>query len=202
MTAANTQLSSHRHADVLQEIMKRITTIALSLIAVATLCLAVGDPVVSTETKKKAQVTTYQRDGTNILRYALYYPDDPEKRMLRQQILIGETKVAEIVDFQGKLTFDVQPNIPVSFGATYTSTGGLENVVLMDDIHGVLEAYETIDGSLRPAKGWELDTVRELTSDFSEFIDAVKEKKEPKEELMGRLTDMVIKAKIKEMQNK
>ncbi|MFO7871697.1 MAG: hypothetical protein R6V03_09735 [Kiritimatiellia bacterium] len=183
--------------------MKRFTSICAGIVIVASLCLAVGDPTSKTESDEKKDTITFQRDGTNILRRVQYKSEDPAKRILRQEILIGDLKVAEIVDFQGTHTCNAEAGLPVTVGFEHSPTGGLKNVVLMDDDNGIVEAYDVADGKLIPVSGEKLDTAREFTKDFSGFIDAVKEKEETPEELKGRVVNMLLKAKIKEqMHNK
>jgi len=179
--------------------MKKVIAIVASICAVASLCNAVGDATSSADSNEKREVTTFQRDGTDILRCVQYKSVDPDRRILRQQVLMGETKVAEIVDFQGKQTFNVAPNLPVTVGFVHSPTGGLESVVLMDEASGIVEAYEVTEGRLIPIAGWQLEQVRDFTQGFSDFVDAAIEKKEPPTMLKARLWWMVLKAKWKEL---
>ena len=182
--------------------MKRIIAIVASILTVASLCLATGDATSDTQSDEKKDATTFQRDGTNILRCVQYKSEDPNRRILRQQVLMGETKVAEIVDFQGKQAFNVQPNLPVTVGFVHSPTGGLESVVLMDDAHGIVEAYEVTGGRLAPIAGWQLEQARELTQGFSDFVDAAVKKEESPTQLKARVWWMVLKAKWNELMHK
>jgi hypothetical protein len=182
--------------------MKRIIIILSSIAAIASLCLAIDDATSKTETKDNKELTTFQRNGTNILRRIQYKSDDPSKRILRQHILMGDLKVAEIVDFQGKQTCNVETNLPVTFGILHSSTGGLESVVLTDDAHGIVEAYECKNGCLVPISGSNLKQARELTKDVSGFIDDVKAQKKSPEELKGQVMGIMLKQKLRELHNK
>lgn len=179
--------------------MKKTIAIIASMSAVASLCLAVGDATSNTDSGEKKDATTFQRDGTNILRCVRYKSEDPDRRILRQQVLMGETKVAEIVDFQGKQTFNVEPNLPITVGFVHSPTGGLESVVLMDDASGIVEAYEVTDGRLAPIAGWQLEQARDLTQGFSDFVDAAVKKEESPTQLKARVWWMVLKAKWNEL---
>lgn len=162
----------------------------------------VGDAVSTTTSEDRKDITVYTRDGVRILRRISYKSDDPAKRILRQQVFMGDTKIAEIMDFRGKQSCNVETNLPVAFGTERSLTGGLEKVVLMDSLPNIVEAFTVEDGCLVPISGSDLQKTREITKDVAGLMGDVKEQKKSVTELKAQTIGILIKHKLKEGQDK
>ena len=174
--------------------MKKLFIIFANLAVCATTCFASGDPTSSTTSDARKQITTYERDGTNILQRSIWNADDPSKRIVTQRIVVGDLRVADFVEFMGEHSCIVKPGLPFNLSIGFSPTGGVSSVSLNAETgDGIVETYESNDGFLVPISGRDLDKMREFARDFTSFRDAVI-KKEPAKKIEKRMKEMQLNA--------
>jgi hypothetical protein len=179
--------------------MKTIGTATILLFSIAGHCYGAGDAVPSLTKDDDRETTTFRRDGKTILKSTLYHSTEPERRMLRQQVILNDEVVMELSDVRGKRVFLARPRPHISVGIQQDSkTGVLEGVHLMDDSNRVIEVFEAKDSRLTPVSGKQLELTRAVTIDVSGLLAPESVKKTTPGEFRGRVKELVKKYKTNE----
>ena len=182
--------------------MKMIAITSVLILGLAAPCFGVGDPVPSVTRDEKSETTTFQRDGKTILKIIDYHSPDPQRRMLRQAVILNDEVVLELVSFRGKRSFVIHPKPHVSVGIQQDSTTGvLESLGLMDDSNVPIEVFDVKDSRLAPVSGKKLELNRAVIKDVGGLLQGVVKKKTTPEEFMDHVGELVKKYKGKESDN-
>ena len=180
--------------------MRTITITIVLVLGIASHCFAVGDPVSSVVKDEKSETTTFRRDGKTILKVILYHSTNPERRLLRQAVILNDEVVLELVTFRGKREFSIHPRPHVSVRIEQDSTTGvLENIGLWDDSNVPIELFKVKDSHLIPISGKKLERNRAIVKDVGDVLQSVK--KTTPEEFMDHVGELVKKYKGKESDN-
>lgn len=154
--------------------MKTTSMIAILFFGFVAQAFAAGDPVSSVVKRDQKETTTYQRDGKNILIVTVYNSSNPDRRLVRQSVMLDGKAIVELSEFKGKRVFMIRPSARVSVGMQQDSaTGSLENIVI-EDSNGIADIFKVKDAQLFPVSGEALERNRSFKKDMTDLMGSAK----------------------------
>ena len=154
---------------------------------------------VSSSTKLEAgqEVTTYSRDGAMVLQITKKLSAAPDKTIIHQGIFYRGERVVDIIDIQGRRSFQIKPMLPLTVGATVDDKGQTTDVLLTGKHHALQEWFMVKDGLLYPVSNEELEKAQSLMSDMGDLFDPNNMKSLTKDEFVDKALGVAIKHKKK-----
>ena len=143
------------------------------------------------------EITVFTRDGIKVLKIYRNRPDDLSKAITRQEVYYREKRILDIIDIQGRRSFLVKPNTPVSVGATVDNNGQTTDVIISGKDRVVKEWFMVKDTLLYPVSNEELARAQSLMSDIGNLFDPDNMKRLTKDEFVDQAVGVGIKHKKK-----
>ena len=168
----------------------------LLLCGCQTMPVELGVNSTTTQDPRK-ETTIFTRDGVQVLQITRNRSEDPGKVITRQEVFYRGKRILDIIDVQGRRSFQVKPNTPVSVGATVDDKGQTTDVMLTGKDKDLKEWFMVKDALLYPASNEELARAQSLMSDLGNLFDPENIKRHTPEEFADQAVGVAIKHKKK-----
>ena len=151
----------------------------------------------STVRETDKEIISYSSNGTMVLQISKRLSPDPDKSIIHPGIFFKGRRVVDILDIQGRRSFQIKPNTPLSVGATVDDNGNTTDVLLTGKNHVLQEWFMVKDKLLYPVPNEELARAQCLMTDVGSLFDPDNIKRLTPDEFTDQAVGVAIKHKKK-----